>query len=105
MKDYELVVIIKNQESVIEETVKKIKELLESKDIKINKEDIWGLRTLAYPIKNETAGYYIIYNIRSDSQNINPVENTLRINENLLRYRFFRYEERIDKKIKVRRKK
>lgn len=105
MNDYELVVIIKDQESVIEETKKKIKELLQSKDIKIIKEDVWGSKTLAYPIKNETSGYYIIFYISSDAQNLKPVDNALRINENLLRFRIFRHEEKIDKKVKVRRKK
>lgn len=105
MKDYELVVIIKNLESGTEETVKNIKNLLESKNIKINKEDVWGLKTLAYPIKKEKKGYYIIFNISGEIQNIKSVENSLRINENLLRYRLFKYEIKIDKKIKTRRKK
>ena len=105
MKDYELVVIIKDRESGIEESVKKIKSLLESKNIKINNEDVWGLKNLAYPIKNQTTGHYIIYNINSDQQNIKPLENALLIDENVLRFRVFKFEKKIDKKIKTRRKK
>ncbi len=105
MQDYELIVIIKDKKDGIAESVKKIKDLLESKNIKINKEDDWGLKTLAFPIKNETSGHYIIYNINSDPQNIKPLENTLRIDENLLRFRIFKFEKKTDKKIKSRRKK
>ena len=105
MQDYELIVIIKDKNDGIAESVKKIKDLLGSKNIKINKEDEWGLKTLAYPIKNETSGHYIIYNINSDPQNIKPLENTLRINEDLLRFRIFKFEKKTDKKIKSRRKK
>jgi len=105
MQDYELVVIIKDEDAVTAETVRKIKELLKSKNIKINKEDVWGTRTLAYPIKKQNTGYYIIFHINGDYQNIEPVENSLRINENLIRYCLFRHKEKIDKKTKNRRKK
>ncbi len=105
MRDYELIVIIKDEETISGEIQKKIKELLESKDIKIKKEDVWGSRKLAYPIKNENTGYYIIFQISGDYQNIKPVEDYLRIEKNILRYRIFREKQTIDKKIKTRRKK
>ncbi len=53
MRDYELVVIIKDEETISSEIQKKIKKLLESNNITINKEEVWGSRTLAFPIKNE----------------------------------------------------
>ena len=83
----------------------KIKDLLESKNIKINKEDVWGTKPLAYPIKKETSGHYILFNITSETQNIKPIENSMRLYSNLLRFRIFKDEKRIDKKIKPRRKK
>jgi len=90
MRDYELIAIIKDEEIVSGEIQKKIKTLLESKSLKIKKEEVWGSRTLAYPVKNETTGYYIIYQIEGDYKNIKPVEEALRIEDNILRFRLFR---------------
>lgn len=100
MKNYELVLIAKDNENNSAEIVKKIKDLLTSKSIKINNENVWGSKKLAYPIKKENTGYYSILNINGDSQNLNIVEKALRIDENLLRYRLFKIENKIDKKIK-----
>ncbi len=105
MRDYELVVIIKDEETISSEIQKKIKTLLESNNIKINNEDVWGSRTLAFPIKKENSGYYIIFQISGEYENIKPVENALLIEGNLLRYRLFKQIKTIDKKIKSRRKK
>ncbi len=100
MKDYELVLIIKGNENKTPEVLGKIKELLSSKNIKINKEETWGLKKLAYPIKKEATGYYVILNITCDYPNLNAIEKSLQINEDLLRYRIFKFEDKVDKKIK-----
>ncbi|MBU1076118.1 MAG: 30S ribosomal protein S6 [Spirochaetes bacterium] len=107
MKNYELALIIKEDEKKTADSFNRIKELLTSKNIKINKEDTWGSRKMAYPIKNETSGYYVILYITGDYQNINIVEKSLLIDDNLLRYRLFKDEPKTDSKInkKPRRKK
>lgn len=107
MKNYELALIIKDKESKTAEVLNKVKEQLTSKNVKINKEDNWGSRKLAYPIKREENGYYSFLNITGDYQDISTVEKSLQINDNILRFRLFKFEEKTDKKIKkrVRRKK
>ena len=100
MQDYELVVIYKKKEAGTAESVKKVKDLLKLKKLKVNSEDDWGEKQLAYPIKNENSGHYVFYNITGESQDIKPVEEALRIDENLLRFRIFKFEEKKLKKAK-----
>ncbi|MFH1896328.1 MAG: 30S ribosomal protein S6 [bacterium] len=59
MKQYELLLIL-----IDEAAFPKIKEKYFNKfGIKVVKEDIWGIRKLAYPIKKQEAGFYICLEI------------------------------------------
>ena len=54
----------------------------------------WGKKTLAYPIKKFTEGYYVLYEYESDSEDcVAKVEARLRINENVMRYMTIRRDE------------
>lgn len=46
----------------------------------------WGQRTLAYPIKNERDGYYVLYEATVDPTRINGIERDLLYEENVLRH-------------------
>lgn len=46
----------------------------------------WGRRTLAYPIKKRTQGYYVVANFDTDPKLLPEFERTLRLDEGLLRY-------------------
>jgi len=59
-------------------------------DGKIVKEDLWGVRTLAYPIKRKTSGYYAHYEISADPKDIKDLDKTLRVEEDVLRYLLIR---------------
>lgn len=58
MRTYELVVVVKPsvKEADRKKLLDQVKEWLGK--IKITKEDDWGQKALAYPIKKEDAGYY-----------------------------------------------
>ncbi|MCR4306213.1 MAG: 30S ribosomal protein S6 [Candidatus Daviesbacteria bacterium] len=53
---------------------------------KIEKEDLWGVRSLAYPIKRKTSGYYAHYEISADPKNAKGLDKTLKVEEDVLRY-------------------
>ena len=59
-------------------------------DGKIEKEDLWGVRTLTYPIKRETTGYYAHYEISADPKNAKGLDKFLDLEEDILRYLFIR---------------
>jgi small subunit ribosomal protein S6 len=53
---------------------------------KIVKTEIWGLRTLAYRIKKNRKGHYVMLNIDAPAGAIHEMERQMRINEDVLRY-------------------
>jgi len=46
----------------------------------------WGRRTLAYPIKKSTTGYYVVANFETAPKLLPEFERTLRLDESVLRY-------------------
>jgi len=96
MRDYELTLIIdpqladKDQKGLAEN----LKKWLEAGKAgsprgeagKVVKEEIWGRKRLAYPIKKQDEGIYFFYGLRSDGQSLVEVEKKLKLEEKILRY-------------------
>ncbi len=84
MNSYALTIVLKTD---LDEKARK--ELLESvtkKFEKIEKEDLWGARDLAYPIQHQTKGWYAHYLFDADPQVAASLDKTLKIEEDILRY-------------------
>ena len=61
--------------------------VLEHKGSIVGKED-WGLRDLAYKIKNFKKAFYIFYQIEINGEKIQILKKNLSINENIIRQLF-----------------
>ena len=59
----------------------------------IGKVENWGLRTIAYKIKKNRKGHYVLMNIVSHSDAVLEMERQMRINEDILRYLTLRVDE------------
>ena len=46
----------------------------------------WGLRNLAYPIKENKKAFYEFMNIEMPQENISQLNSKLNLNENVIRY-------------------
>ncbi|MBI2196922.1 30S ribosomal protein S6 [Candidatus Daviesbacteria bacterium] len=57
---------------------------------KIEKEDLWGVRTLTYPIKRNTSGYFAHFEISGDPKNVKGLDKSLKVEEDILRYLLIR---------------
>lgn len=55
-------------------------------DGKIVKEDLWGERELAYPIKRNAKGFFAHFEIDTDPKNAKGLDKSLKIEEDVLRY-------------------
>lgn len=55
-------------------------------DGKIEKEDLWGVKSLSYPIKKQTSGYYAHYEIIADPKDAKGLDKSLRVEDDILRY-------------------
>ena len=52
----------------------------------VTKREYWGLRNLAYRIKKNRKGHYVLLNINAPSKAVSELERQLKINEDVLRY-------------------
>jgi len=52
----------------------------------IAKRESWGLRTMAYKIKKNRKGHYVLLNIDCPADAVHEMERQMRINEDILRY-------------------
>ena len=62
-----------------------VKKLL-GEDGKVEKEDLWGSRDLAYPIKRQSKGFYAHFELEADPKNAKGLDKTLKLEEDVLRY-------------------
>ena len=55
--------------------------------------DNWGLKTLAYRIRKNRKGYYVVLNISAPANAIFEYERLARLNEDIIRYMTIKVEE------------
>jgi small subunit ribosomal protein S6 len=63
-----------------------LKTIIETEGGKVEKQEYWGLRSLAYRIKKNRKGHYVLLNINAPSKAIVELERQIKINEDVLRY-------------------
>ena len=49
-------------------------------------QESWGMRNLAYPIKNNKKAFYEFMNIEMPQENMELMNSKLNLNENIIRY-------------------
>ena len=59
----------------------------------IHKREYWGLRSLAYRIKKNRKGHYIMFNLETDGATLKEYERIMGLNEDVLRFLNIRIEE------------
>jgi small subunit ribosomal protein S6 len=63
-----------------------LKTIVEGEGGKVEKQEYWGLRGLAYRIKKNRKGHYVLLNINAPSGAVIELERQLKINEDVLRF-------------------
>jgi small subunit ribosomal protein S6 len=63
-----------------------LKTIVEGEGGKVEKQEYWGLRGLAYRLKKNRKGHYVLLNINAPSKAVVELERQLKINEDVLRY-------------------
>ncbi len=72
----------KDRKALLDNVVKK----LVGEEGKVDKEDVWGSRDLAYPIKRQTKGFVAHFEITADPKNAKSIDKVLKVEEDILRY-------------------
>jgi small subunit ribosomal protein S6 len=63
-----------------------LKELLAREGATMVKEDVWGKRNLAYEIKHQREGYYVFWQYQAPGTVVSPLENKLKLSDQVLRF-------------------
>ncbi len=95
MRNYELVVIFDPslEEEAVGKELSKITSLIEKEKCEVSNIDKWGVRKLAYPIKKQESGYYIIVYFKGKSSIISELDRVNKINDKILRHLIVKSDE------------
>ena len=84
MSNYYLTVLVKNDFD--EKERKELFESIKKNFAKLSKEDLWGSRDLAYPIKHNEKAFYAHFEFEGEPSKIPSLDKSLKLNEDILRY-------------------
>jgi len=92
---YETVLIARNDvtQQQVEAVAEEIKTELETEGGSVKKTEYWGLRSLAYRIKKNRKGHYMLLGLDAKPAFINEMERKLGLNEDILRFMTIRIDE------------
>ena len=92
---YETVLIARNDvtQQQVETIADGIGTDLETAGGSVQKREYWGLRGLAYRVKKNRKGHYMLLGLDAKPEFINEMERLLRLNEDVLRFMTLRVDE------------
>ena len=92
---YECVLIARNDvtQQQVETVADTITEQLATDGGEVKKREYWGLRSLAYRVKKNRKGHYMLLGMDAKPAFITEMERLLRLNEDVLRFMTLRVEE------------
>lgn len=87
-RQYELMVIISGEltDGEFEKELGEIRKLLKESTKGISYEDLWGKRDLAFKIKKDRRGYYVVFNFAAEPKAISEMRTTMKLNPVVLRH-------------------
>ena len=95
MNKYEIMFIVRPdmEEAEIKKTAEDMKKVLTDGKANMVEEKAMGQRELAYEIKKFTTGYYYIYVVEANAEEVKEFDRIARINESLLRHLVVKVED------------
>ena len=90
MNKYELLVILSAQadDAQNDALVEKVQSIVESKGIKVESVDKWGVKKFAYKINYKDEGVYVLFNVEADGTTLAETQKLLNITDNVVRAMF-----------------
>jgi small subunit ribosomal protein S6 len=88
LRDYELVVIISPSvtDDGVSATIEKINQFISERSGSTTEVNQWGMRKLAYPIKDFTEGHYVLTQFKMDPKLTAELEASLELWDEVLRH-------------------
>jgi small subunit ribosomal protein S6 len=92
---YECVLIARNDitQQQVEAVADTVAAQLEGEGGAVKKREYWGLRSLAYRVKKNRKGHYMLLGLDAVPASVTEMERQLRLNEDVLRFLTIRVDE------------
>ena len=69
----------------VEALTEQFSEIIKNNGGEVKSNEQWGLRSLAYKIKKNRKGHYVMFNIEAPASAVAEMERNMRLNEDVLR--------------------
>lgn len=95
MRKYELMLILNPElgDAGAATLLGEVKAELEAVGTTIDKEDIWGIKDLAYKINNSKTGYYVLFTLGLEKGDFFAVTKNFNLKREIWRHMFVRLED------------
>ena len=88
MRDYEALYIVRAdlEDDKVQDIVKRVNTLIEKAGGSVERTNVWGKRRLAYEVKHQKEGSYVLQDFQIGPDGIPQLEAQLKITEEVLRH-------------------
>jgi small subunit ribosomal protein S6 len=90
MRNYEAVLIFKPEGELLAQGREFVKGLFADNGCKVINEEEMGEKDLAYEIKKNSKGFYVLYEFESEPEKIQAFDKALKLRGEILKYLFVR---------------
>jgi small subunit ribosomal protein S6 len=96
LRDYEVLYIVRADldDDKVQDIIKRVNTLIEKAGGSVERTNIWGKRKLAYEVKHQKEGSYVLQDFQIGPDRIPELEAALKITEDVLRHLIVRKPER-----------
>ena len=96
MRDYEVLYIVRADfdDDKVQDAVKRVNTLIERSGGTADHTNLWGKRKLAYEVKHQKEGAYVLQDFTLDPNRVPELEASLKITEEVLRHLIVRKPEK-----------
>ena len=96
MREYEVLYIVRADldDDKVQDAVKRVNTLIERSGGTIERTNLWGKRKLAYEVKHQKEGAYVLQDFQLEPSRVPELESSLKITEEVLRHLVVRKPEK-----------
>jgi len=96
LRDYEVLYIVRADldDEKVQDAVKRVNTLIQRSGGALERTNLWGKRKLAYEVKHQKEGSYVLQDFQLDPDRVPELEAGLKITEEVLRHLIVRKPEK-----------
>ncbi|TMG40523.1 MAG: 30S ribosomal protein S6 [Chloroflexi bacterium] len=80
-------------DDAVQQEIEKVSQLIQTNGGQVKKVTPWGKRRLAYTVKDQREGHYVVAEFELDRGRVQEVERVLKISDTVFRHLLVRQEE------------